>query len=96
MRIVRLDGHQFFVESDIKFIDVSLAEQTMHGHHGCDDRVCSGGVKAQNRVADSIPIDRANGLKREHPKFCSGVGEILVEEFGRHVVDAGGGASCRV
>jgi hypothetical protein len=53
-------------------------------------------VKAQNGVADSIPIDGANGLKREHTKFGSGVGEILVEKFGRHMIDAGGGASCRV
>jgi hypothetical protein len=26
----------------------------------------------------------------------SGLTEILVEEFGRHMIDAGGGASCRV
>jgi hypothetical protein len=71
--IMRLDGHQFFVESDIKFINVGLAEHAMHGHHGCNDRIGSSGVKAQNGVADSIPIDGANGLKREHTKFGAGV-----------------------
>jgi hypothetical protein len=66
--IMRLNGHQIFVESDIKFIDV--------GHHGCDGRIGGSGVEAQNGVANSIPIDGANGLKREHTEFDAGVGEI--------------------
>jgi hypothetical protein len=53
-------------------------------------------MQAQNGVADGIPIYGTNRLKREHTKFGTGVGEILVEEFGRHMIDAGGGASCRV